>query len=207
MEIHDIFKVGILAHNVGDNLANKIENIVIPRINKLNSIDGLVNTDYHQQEFLIKLEEIPELVEEIYKCRDHYNSFLQSPNIAHSQIINYWVQDYKQDLHHHHPRHNHGKNELSVVYWIRASEGAGKIKLFSPIHYNNFMYEGCRDKNSYNTGDVSITPTKGTILMFPGPIDHEVLKGKENCIRTTIAFNLDMPLEFFQKPPQNLKLT
>ena len=51
MEIHDIFKVGILAHNVGDNLANKIENIVIPRINKLNSIDGLVNTDFINKNF------------------------------------------------------------------------------------------------------------------------------------------------------------
>ncbi len=46
-------------------------------------------------------------------------------------------------------------------------------------------------KNSYNTIDVNIKPQKGTILMFPGPLDHEVFKGSKDSIRTTIAFNLD----------------
>jgi uncharacterized protein (TIGR02466 family) len=192
MKIVDVFRVGILTYNVSNKIANDIENLVVPRLNFLNSnADGLVNTDYHENSRIINLDEIPELVNEIYKCKDFYNKTLNSYHVDKASITHYWVQDYKNN--HHHPRHNHGKSELSVVYWVRASENAGVIKFHNPISYNHFMYGNVDidKKNSYNTIDVNIKPQKGTILMFPGPLDHEVFKGSKDSIRTTIAFNLD----------------
>ena len=193
MEIIDAFKVGILQHKVSNNIADKVEDLLIPRLNQLSNKDNMVNTDYFNKDKVFELNETPELIEEIYKCKDYFNQILKSGNVHYSKINSYWVQDYRTEKDHH-VRHNHGKNELSVVYWVRADKNAGPLIIHNPIPLVNFLYDEANEpKNEYTTEAIKITPEKGNIIMFPSVIEHSVLpSNSKNCIRTTIAFNLDL---------------
>tara|TARA_Y100001972_G_C7535741_1_gene269799 strand:+ start:117 stop:704 length:588 start_codon:yes stop_codon:yes gene_type:complete len=193
MKIVDSFKVGILQHKVSNYVADKVENLLIPRLDQLSNKDNMVNTDYFHKKQIFELNEIPELVEEIYKCKDYFNQTLKSHSVHHSKICGYWVQDYRNDKDHH-VRHNHGKNELSVVYWVRADKNAGPLVIYNPIPLQSFLYsEASEPRNEYTTAAIKVSPEKGGIVMFPSCIDHSVFPSEtKNCIRTTIAFNLDL---------------
>ena len=70
-------------------------------------------------------------------------------------------------------------------------------KSFSYISKNLFLLrlyggESINSSNSspFSSNSISITPKKGMLIMFPGHLYHEVLPGGDDCIRTTIAFNI-----------------
>jgi len=193
MKIIDAFKVGILTHSVSNEISNKVENLLIPRLNELDNVDNMVHTDYFGKRKIFELNETPELIEEIYKCKNYFNQILKSSNLHNSKITSYWVQDYRTEKDYH-VRHNHGKNELSIVYWVRADKNAGPLIINNPIPLVNFLYsESEEPKNEYTTSAIQIQPEKGKMVIFPSVIEHSVLPSKnKDCIRTTIAFNLDL---------------
>ena len=184
MRIDNFFPIGILTHHIGDKLADHIENLVVPKLNNL-PLNENVLTDFFSQK-IITPKEIYPLIQEVYKCQSYYNkeTKLETP----SQISDFWIQDYKSS--HTHGRHNHGRDQYSVVYWVRANDKSGDLVFHTPNPYTYIWGKGGDPINPYSQTSISISPKKGVMVLFPSYLFHEVLKGKEGCIRTTIAFNL-----------------
>jgi len=188
MLIKNAFSVGYLHYNVEKNIANKVENLVLGRLSNLETFSEL-STDFYSNK-IITLDEIKDLVKYINIGIRAYGENLNNITTSDSQILDYWVQDYKQGQVH--SRHNHGRSELAAVYWVRANEEAGALRLYNPNHQTSLWYPEVPIEfyNLYNRSYLDIVPNKGEIIIFPSYIDHEVLPGGKNCIRTTIAFNI-----------------
>jgi hypothetical protein len=185
MEISNIFPTGVLKHKVSNDIADYIENLITPRLKDLEFKDAVL-TDFFKEK-IITLEDIQPLVNEIYKCQDYYSKFT---NFTPSKGINsFWVQDYNSS--HIHGRHNHGRHHYSVVYWVRAKNNPGPLVIYNPNPFTEFWGHSKGMDNLFTQPKIIIPPEKGIIVLFPSYLDHEVLKGGEGCIRTTIAFNLD----------------
>ena len=182
MEIKSYFPTPILYHQVEEHIANLVEELIIPRINKLEKKDTL-KTDFFSNSKILSLLEIPSLMKEIDKSINYYCKLL---NINIPSLADYWVQDYKKNDFH--QLHNHGRCEISIVYWIRANQYSGNIRILNPSPYNKIYYPN--GKPTIFTGDsIQIPPTKGKLIIFPSFLDHEVLPSGEGCVRTTLALN------------------
>lgn len=181
MEIKSAFPIPILFHQIEKDIADKTEKFIVSRINHLEENSG-VETDYFSDRIL-SLEEIPFLMKEIHKCIDYYCSKLK---IKVPSLHNYWVQNYNEN--HFHSLHNHGRCELSIVYWVRANPSSGDFRLINPSPYNKVLYHK-EEYSEYTSHNITIPPIKGGIIIFPSYLDHEVLQGKKGCIRTTLALN------------------
>ena len=194
MQIIDCFVTGLLTHQVDPKLADKIENLLVSKLPSL-KYKGGIKTDFFENERIVSIHELKDLKKEIFKGVNYYNqNTWKSSRLKNVDILQYWVQDYNQNEVH--PRHTHGKNEISAVYWVRANEEAGKFYLYSPVNYCEMYFSGIvkpENSNKYNSKLLSITPKKGQLILFPASMEHEVIGGGPNCIRTTIAFNLDVP--------------
>jgi len=181
MEIQGFFPTGILFHQVSPQLADQIESLIVPRLNNLDYVQT-VKTDYFQDK-IVSREELKDLIEEIYKNVTYYAKEINEESFGY----NYWIQDYSQNDTH--KLHSHGRNLFSVVYWVRASKNAGDLV----IHETNpFKKQWFSQSTSsiFNYQKIRITPEKGKLVIFPSYLEHEVLPGGENCIRTAIAFNI-----------------
>ena len=184
MKIINYFPTGILFDEVSDSLADKIENLIVPRLSQLNLDTSHENyNDFHNPERIISLEELSPLIDKIYECQEYY---CKVSNFIPGDITGYWVQDYKKN--NYHGRHNHGSCSLSVVYWVR-NKGGGPLIIFNPNPHISIQHE--YEDGPYSSQATSISPKKGGIVMFPSYIDHMVYPSSEDCVRTTIAFNFD----------------
>ena len=188
MEIKGYFPTGILTHQVPDKVSDYIESIVVPRLSNLENaqkytLDNVL-TDYYQQTDTISRKELLPLTQEIDKCVNYYSQTVGEPINSFS----YWVQDYVKNQFH--GSHNHGRETiLSVVYWVRASENAGKLILEESNPLKKLWFGKQNGISPFKYGRAEFTPQKGYLVVFPGYMEHKVLPSKENCIRTTIAFN------------------
>lgn len=183
MVIKELFPTPILFHQVDSKLSDYVENLVVSRLNNLEKIDNL-KTDFFKKNKTVKIEEISELFEEILKCK---KIFEQNTNFGESSLHEFWVQDYSYNQTHN--THNHGRNQLSVVYWVRANQEAGNFVLFDPKPQQSIFNNNVVNHSKYTELYHTISPIKGGMIIFPSYINHQVKPGGPNCIRTTIAFN------------------
>ena len=182
MKIKSFFPIAVLQHKVSSDISDYVEKITLKNFNKLEQQDTL-KTDFWNKEKTLDLNKISPLMEEINKCLKYYCSQTQIPI---PKIFNHWVQDYSEKEYH--PKHNHGRCELSLVYWIRSNKDAGYFKIDNPSPYNKIFYH-TPPPSIYTTNSISIPPVKGGLIIFPSFLDHEVLPGGKNCVRTILAIN------------------
>lgn len=185
MHIENYFPVGVVHHTVDDELANKVESVMVPEIDKLNRNElDTQFSDFFENKIPVH-ELLPQLVDEWIKVMRRYQ-FMTSLHIAEHQPLQYWTQDYKEgDTH---GIHAHGIHGISGVYWVRANESAGKIRLHNPNPMTDYAKSN-DDENIYAWTNTDITPEKGKMILFPSYLKHEVLKSGPGAVRTTIAFN------------------
>jgi uncharacterized protein (TIGR02466 family) len=189
MNLEPIFATGMLSAKVSQTLADNIENLVISKLKDL-EYKSTNYTDYFKPTKILNNDDILDLIHEVEEYKTIYE---QNTGWGKSYLSNFWVQDYKEN--NTHGIHNHGRNELSVVYWVRANEHAGEFVLYNPSPYVNLWYGDKDEDTPFNSTVKYIKPEKGKIIIFPSFINHEVLPGDKGCIRTTIAFNYS-PFEF-----------
>tara|TARA_R110001606_G_scaffold107729_1_gene232596 strand:- start:13 stop:585 length:573 start_codon:yes stop_codon:yes gene_type:complete len=184
MVINNFFPTGVLFDMVSESLAAKIEDLILPRLPQLSlDVSNENYNDFHNPERIISLEELSPLVDEVYKCQEYY---CKISNFTPGKITGYWVQDYRKNDYH--TRHNHGSCSLSVVYWVR-NKGGGPLSIYNPNPHISIQHQ--TEDGPYSNVSINIPPIKGGIVMFPSYLDHMVSPSLEECIRTTIAFNLD----------------
>ena len=188
MNIKNIFPTGIITHQVSPQIANYVEDLVVPRLKNL-GFNNENYSDFFNKEEILNINEVPLLKKEIEKCINFFEKTYSIPK--KTEINSYWVQDYK--FNNFHGTHNHGRNEISIVYWIRANEDAGMFCLSNPSPFTDLWYSPYafydNSNNPYIKDKYMIQPSKGSLIAFPSFLNHEVLPGGKNCIRTTLALN------------------
>ena len=81
---------------------------------------------------------------------------------------NMWFQIYKQGMGH--SRHNHDTSIISCIYYLNAPENCADITFWNPLH--NALHSYPRTQTIHNHFLWTVQPQEGTLLMFPGYIDH-----------------------------------
>jgi uncharacterized protein (TIGR02466 family) len=190
MKNHVVFPVSILSHKVDHQLADKIENLFLERIHRLEK-NKQQYTDFFNKggkERVFDLEkDIPEFYDILNKCKDEY---VHTTGIRISDnAFDSWTQDYR-DEGQYHVRHNHGPYGISGIYWIRANEHASDIKFYNP-NVANLYVAYSRDRD-YSTRNIGFKAKKGMILLFPSYLEHEVFPSNDKTIRSTISFNFNL---------------
>jgi|TARA_B110000908_G_scaffold11926_1_gene13908 hypothetical protein len=189
MRVDVLFPVAILSHQVDDKLADAVESKFLEKLQDLPKLDEHYG-DYFLTERVLDLEnDTPKLYNEILNCRDNY--YAATGLDSTDNIVEFWTQDYREKGHRH-GMHQHGIHGISGVYWIRANEHASDLKFYNPNKTMTFASHS--EKTSFSSKEHSYTATKGTILLFPSYLDHEVGAAKEGTVRSTISFNFPLKL-------------
>jgi uncharacterized protein (TIGR02466 family) len=77
-----------------------------------------------------------------------------------------------------HPWHQDPNTLLSAIYYIKAPENGGKLCFRKDLNYCNLfpnvMEMKYHTKTAFNNREWSLTPTDGTLVVFPAHIEHQV---------------------------------
>lgn len=186
MNIENYFPVAVAHHTVDQDLANKVESVMIREIEKLERNDeNTLHTDFYENKISVH-ELFPQLIDKWIHAVAEYQS-ITSISIDQSKPLEYWTQDYKEgDTH---SAHNHGASGISGIYWVRANNAAGNLRIHTPNPLSGYVKVD-NEENPYTATYVDIKPEKGKMIIFPSYLKHEVLQSNADAIRTTIAFNL-----------------
>jgi uncharacterized protein (TIGR02466 family) len=90
-------------------------------------------------------------------------------------------------------RHNHGTAHWSGVYYVEVPDETAKICFDDPKEYSlshephGFKFRG-RMQHTF-------VPTPGTLLLWPGYLNHSSLPNNSDLNRTIISFNINCLLE------------
>ena len=175
------FSTPIYVTYLDTNISNNVEEIIIPKLSKLESTETL-NTDFFSEK-IISENELPDFFNFINKELDYYS---QATTIQRGDKFQYWVQDYKPDQFQGY--HKHPGSTISGVYFIR-SNNAGPIQFKNPNPYMEFTqwnHHSSIDKFVY----FNIKPSKGMLLLFPSWLKHGISKNETDETRISISFNL-----------------
>lgn len=198
MEIKELFPVAILKHHIDKDMADTMENEIVPLLDNLerntpilDSVgDEYISADTMYTDFWENKIPVHEIVPDFwdvvrtaaYEYADQTSYFI-NPNFK----VRYWTQNYvKQDRH---DIHQHGINGISGTYFIRANENAGPIRFYNPNNTAEYVRAG-NPLNKFVQGHHDIWPEKGLLLLFPSYIKHAVESGRnDDVVRTSISFD------------------
>ena len=71
-------------------------------------------------------------------------------------------------------RHQHGNSTISGAYYVRAPINCGDIVFYDPRPAPVYFHPIVSTPNSLNTQINSLTPTEGSLFLFPGYLQHSV---------------------------------
>lgn len=187
-DFKELFSIPILEHNVSDRIADDVEQFVVPRLKLIPRPDNNAphGTDYFEPNKVVHLmNDVPELFSEIQDCVNKFQEACHIKQLKEANQYNWWTQDYHEgDIHN---EHEHGMNQISGVYWVRANENAGGLCFRNPnpfVEYAQWM------DAKYGCQKYEFRPIKGKLLLFPSYLKHAVMPSSSNVVRTTIAFNV-----------------
>ena len=89
-------------------------------------------------------------------------------------------------------KHHHGNSSLSAAYYVKAEQNAGNIVFFDPRQANVFHHPTSKEVNNVNAQVQSVTPTPGTLVLFPSYLEHKVNPNLSNEERIVISFNVSL---------------
>jgi hypothetical protein len=181
MGLQNIFPTPIYTHFVPQDIADKMEEIISPKLKNLEDRKAIF-TDYFSKEKIISDTEIKPFLDYINFIVHIYS---QESNIRYHRLDNFWVQDYQPN--HFHEPHLHPGSTISGTYYIRANTHAGKLLFHNP---NPHSYMEIPLVKPSNNTKFSIKPQKGLLVLFPSWLQHEILPSPEkDVIRTSFSFN------------------
>lgn len=89
-----------------------------------------------------------------------------------------------------HVEHSHPNNFLSAVYYVRASDEAGKITFHDPRLQAHVVAPRVKKKSLKHASSVNITVAAGRMVMFPAWLRHSVDPNVSDDLRISVSFNL-----------------
>lgn len=120
-------------------------------------------------------------------CIDSAKQDIGIPKNIELPITSCWVNKTSKLQAHH--NHNHANSFLSGIYYLTDNHSGGITNFSKKNSYLDF-FEWLRfQHNPSFLISQSFTPKKGTLLLFPSSIKHNVSSVKDISTRYTIAFN------------------
>lgn len=135
--------------------------------NTLYLSDPTFNTDTIKENKLNKFKKELEKHIEVYS--------MDTPFFGNEyQIQNSWFTLMKKDNYIH--IHNHGRSDISGVYYVQSSDDDGNLFFESPTQWN--------------TNRIPIKPEVGQLLLFPSWLYHGVTNHTTDYPRISLSFNI-----------------
>jgi uncharacterized protein (TIGR02466 family) len=89
-----------------------------------------------------------------------------------------------------HAMHSHPNNFLSGVYYLRAQAGADTINFHDPRPQTTVIRPPVTELTAYNTDQVVLLVSEGTLLVFPAWLPHSVPANTSAQARVSVSFNI-----------------
>ncbi|RQS59865.1 hypothetical protein DID96_35040 [Burkholderia sp. Bp8963] len=89
-----------------------------------------------------------------------------------------------------HAMHCHPNNFLSGVYYLRAQPGADTINFHDPRPQATVIRPPVTELTAYNTDQVVLPVSEGTLLVFPAWLPHSVSPNTSAQARVSVSFNV-----------------
>jgi len=129
-----------------------------------------------------------ELYDWLHLCIRKTADKLLLPQTINLVITSCWANRNKK-LQTHHP-HNHGNSFMSGIFYLTDSINGGQTVFSSPnLWGENFKWLSF-EKSIFTPPQLTVSPTKGTLLLFPSALHHKVNPLKDSDDRFSIAFNV-----------------
>lgn len=189
MQVVNIFPLAILEASVKLETAQRVEDYVVSKISLLNQSEDTFDTyktDYWETKIKVH-EGVPEFWDEILECIKEYSNQTSIAVDFESLSMHYWTQDYNDGDSH--DVHAHGCVGISGIYWVRANEAAGPVRIYSPNPYTELTKWNDME-SPFSRSVIDVYPKKGKLILFPSYLQHRVMPSGKNTERTTIAFNV-----------------
>jgi len=136
---------------------------------------------------LHKHEELRSLVSCIEVAVDNALAFLR---VGHRQvsITGCWANVNAPGAAH--KMHAHPNNFLSGVYYVQVQDGADTINFHDPRAQTAIIRPAVTELTAYNTDQVVIPVSAGTLIVFPAWLPHSVDANQSELMRISISFNV-----------------
>jgi uncharacterized protein (TIGR02466 family) len=89
-----------------------------------------------------------------------------------------------------HATHTHPNNFLSGVYYVQTQDGADTINFHDPRPQTTVIRPPVTALMAYNTDQVVVAVSDGTLLVFPAWLPHSVSANTSNRLRVSVSFNV-----------------
>jgi uncharacterized protein (TIGR02466 family) len=89
-----------------------------------------------------------------------------------------------------HRMHAHPNNFLSGVYYVQVQDGADTINFHDPRAQTTIIRPPVTELTAYNTDQVVIVVSPGTLIVFPAWLPHSVDANQSELMRISISFNV-----------------
>ena len=89
-----------------------------------------------------------------------------------------------------HAMHSHPNNFLSGVYYVQTHEGADTINFHDPRPQTAIIRPPVTALTAYNTDQVVVQVSDGTLLVFPAWLPHSVPVNMSDRPRVSVSFNV-----------------
>lgn len=168
MKIQHVFSSFLLSDNLD------IDNDVV--LNFCNKNKKLGNS--YQHHLTLKEQELQDFYYSVNKRLSFTNELLNLKPIVKHKIFNGWVNfDCGNNIT---KPHNHARQFLTVVYYVKADANSGDLVLKNPNDAHTYVIpttpqENVVEKwNEFNTFVHNITPKTGSLFVFPSWLFHYV---------------------------------
>ena len=89
-----------------------------------------------------------------------------------------------------HGMHAHPNNFLSGVYYVQVLDGADTINFHDARAQTAIIQPTVTEFTAYNTDQVVISVSPGTLIVFPAWLPHSVDANQSELMRISISFNV-----------------
>ena len=127
------------------------------------------------------------------------NSYFENDVLDMSKKITYkglWMNINKKGDYN--TTHNHPNCHMAGVFWIQSPKGCGNLELQNPHSFTMFQEMERYTEDFQNKTNVYssywLSPTEGTILLFPASLMHKVDLNQSDEDRISAAFNLHLSI-------------
>ena len=142
---------------------------------------------WQSEQALHEREELQELVACVSNATRSILRFLQIGHEAF-EITGCWATVLAKGAAH--KAHSHPNNYLSGVYYVQAQDGADTINFHDPRAQTAIIRPAVTELTAYNTDQVVISVSPGTLIVFPAWLPHSVDANQSELMRISISFNV-----------------
>lgn len=130
--------------------------------------------------------EFSELADKVYQgVAEYFYNIMQAEPSIELYVTESWFNKTENGQSHH--RHWHPNSLLSAVVYLESEGDSGRIK-FITSQYDTLEYN-IVGPNLYNSRSWSVTPERGTMIVFPSNVEHMVEEYFGNTPRISLSFN------------------